>query len=124
MFARFEAMILDFADPFSEPGSPTGVAEEKGELSDRDMGREEELDQELSEEANYRETMRGVRSFMGWHQVPKFDIFLSSLNDNPFTRAQLTGKLPTDEWFPKKLEKLNITITEGYHQDVLKLLVY
>ena len=32
---------------------------------DRDLPREEAADQELSEEANYRETMRGIRSFMG-----------------------------------------------------------
>ena len=51
-------------DQCSEPGSPTGVTEEQGELSDRDIHREEELDQESSEEANYQETMRGVRSFI------------------------------------------------------------
>ena len=36
---------------------------------DRDLPR----DQELSEEASYRETMRGVRSFMGWHKIPEFE---------------------------------------------------
>ena len=44
----------------SEPGSPSGVSEEQGELSDRDTPKEEELDQELSEESNYWETMREV----------------------------------------------------------------
>ena len=28
------------------------------------------MDQDLSEDANYRETIRGVRSFMGWHHIP------------------------------------------------------
>ena len=43
---------------------------------DRDLTRDESADQELSEEANYRETIRGVRSFMGWHKVPEFEIVL------------------------------------------------
>ena len=45
---------------------------------------EDLTDQDLSEEANYRETIRGVRSFMGWHQMPDFDSASSSLDDNPF----------------------------------------
>ena len=46
---------------------------------------EDSPDQDLSEEANYRETIGGVRSFMGWHQIPDFDCASSSLDDNPFT---------------------------------------
>ena len=72
-----------------------------------------------SEEASYRETMRGVRSFMGWHKVPEFE-GVSSSDDNPFAGScvQPTGKvsvqLPVDNWLCKKMEKLNLTITEGY----------
>ena len=40
-------------------------------------------DKELSEEASYRETIRGVRSFMGWHKIPEFDR-VSSSDNNPF----------------------------------------
>ena len=37
-----------------------------------------DVDQELSAEQMYRETMCGVRSFMGWTQVPEFDcIFIT-----------------------------------------------
>ena len=86
---------------------------------DRELTREESTDQELSEEASYRETIRGVRSFMGWHKVPEFES-VSSSDDNPFagSRVQPTGKvsvrLPVDDWLCKKsLEKLNLTITEG-----------
>ena len=39
-------------DQFCEPGSPTGAIEEEGELSDRDIVKEGELDQEIGEEAN------------------------------------------------------------------------
>ena len=74
--------------------------------------------QELSEEASYREAIRG-ESFMGWHKVPEFDS-VSSSDDNPFagSHVQPTGKvsvkLPVDDWVCKKMEKLNLTITEGY----------
>ena len=85
----------------------------------RDLPREEAADQELSEEANYRETMRGIRSFMGWHKIPEFET-VSCSDDNPFTGARLqpTGKvsvkLPVDDWLCRKMGKLNLTITEGY----------
>ena len=69
-------------DQLSEPGSPAGTGEDQGELSDRDTHRDEELDQELSEEIHYLETMRGERSFMGWHQVPDFDTCSPNLDDN------------------------------------------
>ena len=85
----------------------------------RDLTRDESTDQEVSEEASYRETIRGVRSFMGWHKVPEFKS-VSSSGDNPFggSSVQPTGrvsvKLPVDDWLCKKMEKLNLTITEGY----------
>ena len=78
------------------------------------------LDQEISEEADYCETMRGVRSFIGWHQVPEFESSSLSLDGNPFagTNTQPMGKvlvkLLSDEWLCKKMGKLNIIITEGY----------
>ena len=86
---------------------------------DRELTRDESADQELSEEASYRETIRGMRSFMGWHKVPEFES-VSSSDDNPFagSRVQPTGKvsvkLPVDDWLCKKMEKLNLPITEGY----------
>ena len=69
---------------------------------DREHTRDESTDQELSEEASYRETIRGVRSFMGWHKVPEFES-VSSSDDNPFASfcVQPTGKvslkLPVDD---------------------------
>ena len=74
----------------------------------------------FSEDANYRETIRGVRSFMGWHQIPDFDSASSSLDDNPFagSRVKPTGKvsvkLPVDERLCWKFERLNVTVAEGY----------
>ena len=89
-----------------EPASPAS-ANAQGELP------EDSTDQDLSEDANYRETIRGVRSFMGWHQIPDFDSASSSLDDNPFasSRVKPTGKvsvkLPVDEWLCRKYERLN-----------------
>ena len=98
----------------SEPGSPAGD-DFRYDSPDRDVSG----DQELSDEASYRETMGGVRSFMGRHKIPEFDS-VSSSDDNPFpgSRVQPTGKvslkLPLDDWLCRKMEKLNINITEGY----------
>ena len=54
----------------SEPGSPVD-----GNVPDGspDLTRNKSADQELSEESTYRKTIRGVRSFMGWRQIPEFD---------------------------------------------------
>ena len=58
---------------------------EEGELSDIDEDVSlAEADQTLSEEQNYRETMSGVRSFMGGTHIPEVDSALSSSEDNPF----------------------------------------
>ena len=85
----------------------------------RDVPRDE-ADQEPTEEANYRETMRGVKSLMNWHKIPEFKTVSSAADDNPFAgaRVQPTGKvsvkLPVDNWLCRKMAKLNLTITEGY----------
>ena len=42
-----------------------------------------ETDQPSSEEQTYRETMSGIRSFMGWTHVPEMDSSNPS-DDNPF----------------------------------------
>ena len=62
---------------------------------DRDVPRDEAADQEPTEEANYRETMRGVRSFMNWHKIPEFETVSSAADDNPFAgaRVQPTSKV-------------------------------
>ena len=84
-----------------------------------DLSKNEAADQELSEESTYRETIRGMRSFMGWHQIPEFDS-VSSADNNPFAgfRAPPTGKvsvkLPVDDWLCRKMEKLNLTVAESY----------
>ena len=94
---------------------------EEGELSDQDPDATvTDPDQTLSEDQNYRETMRGIRSYMGWTDIPDIDTTTSTSDDNPFAgpRTQSTGKvsvkMPTDEWLCKKMGKLNLTLVEGY----------
>ena len=101
------------AEVDGEPGSPASI-NVQGELP------EDTTDQDLSEDANYRGTIRGVRSFMDWHQIPVYDSTSSSLDDNPFagSRVKPTGKvsvkLMVDEWLSRKFERLNVTLAQGY----------
>ena len=100
----------------SDPGLPVDGNVREGSP---DLSKNAAADQELSEESTYTETIRGVRSFMGWHQIPEFD-GVSSADNNPFagSRAPPTGKvsvkLPVDDWLCRKIEKLNLTVAEGY----------
>ena len=94
---------------------------EEGELSDQDPDvTATDPDQTLSEEQTYREMMRGIRSFMGWTHIPDMDTATSTSDDNPFEgpKIQPVGKvsvrIANDEWLCKKMDKLNLTLTEGY----------
>ena len=110
------------SDQFSDRAS--SVADE-GQISDIDstgLDHEEplEADQELTAEQTYRETLRGVRFFMAWNDIPEFDSSSSSQDDNPFTGSRgshtrkVSVKVPVDEWLCRKFEKLNISVQEGY----------
>ena len=95
---------------------PVELFVEEGDLSD-----DQEFDQELptSEEQTYRETMRGIRSFMGWSHVPDMDSSSPS-DDNPFAGpktpapCKISVQMPTEDWLCRKLAKLNLNMTEGY----------
>ena len=101
------------AELVGEPASPASIHDQS------DLP-ETTTDQDLSEDANYRQTIRGVRSFMGWHHIPDNDNSAASMDDNPFagSRVKRTCKvsvrLPVDEWLCRKMEKLNLTVAEGY----------
>ena len=95
---------------------PTGQTEE-GKLLDLELDVcVTDTDQASTEEQNYRETMRGVRSYMGWTHIPDIDANTSSAEDNPFAalKQQPVGKmslnLPTDDWLCRKMDGLNLTL--------------
>ena len=89
---------------------------EEGELSEDQNLIVTEPDQFLR---TYRETMRGIRSYMGWSNIPDMDS-TNTASDNPFSslKATVPGKvsvqMPMEDWLCRKLSKLNITLVEGY----------
>ena len=93
---------------------------EEGELSDEQDMTVTEPDQIPSAEQTYQETMRGIRSYMGWTNIPDVDSSNTASDDNPFSgpKVPVPGKvsvtMPTEDWLCKKLSKLNVTLTEGY----------
>ena len=64
--------------------------------------------------------MHGVRSYMGWSDIPNIDANTSSPDDNPFAAPKSTasGKSEcesTNRWLAvKKMDGLNLTLTQGY----------
>ena len=93
---------------------------EEGELSNDQELTINDTDQSLLEQHTYRETMRGIRSFMGSTHIPDIDSRATTSDDNPFAgpKLQIPGKvsvnLPTDEWLCWKMSKLNLTLVQGY----------
>ena len=66
-----------------------------------------------SEEQTYRETMKGMRSYMGWSDIPDLDS-ANTASDDSGPKTVTPGKVPTEDWLCKKIAKLNITLVEGY----------
>ena len=70
----------------------------------------------------YRETVHSVRSFMGWHHIPTFESDYSEpdKSNNPWKGKQprkptrISVAMPPDDWLCQKLERLNLTVAEGY----------
>ena len=109
----------------SEAGSmsdnpPLNLYTEEGELSEDQDQPVTDPDQPVSEEQNYRDTMQGIRSFMGWSHILEMDSTASTSDDNPFagpktvTPGKVSVKMPAEDWLCRKLAKLNLTLVEGY----------
>ena len=62
------------------------------------------MDRSLSEDQNYRETVRGVRTFMGWTHIPDLEYSPALWADNPWIGhgTQPVGKvsvlLAPEDW--------------------------
>ena len=127
------AMSASSQAAFQQPSSGSGPVTfrdvnpqetfEEGELSDAEESPDLETsdpDRVLSEDQNYRETVRGVRAFMGWTHIPDLEFSPQSRTDNPWAghRSQPVGKisvdLPPEDWLCRKLETLNLVLIEGY----------
>ena len=100
------------ADSLSSDRPALDIFPEEGELSEDQEGNLSDHDQSLSEEQSYRETMRGIRSYMGWNHIPDVDSSATTSGDNPFagpklhTPGKVSVNLPTDEWLCKKISLL------------------
>ena len=58
--------VIQTLESFSSDRPLVDLYPEEGELSDDHDLSFADPDQSLSEEQSYRETMRGIRSYMGW----------------------------------------------------------
>ena len=98
---------------------------EEGEVSEPELDDQPDSDagdrdKVLSEDQNYRETVRGVRAFMGWTHIPDLEYSPTSRTDNSWIghHSQPVGKvsvlLPPEDWLCKKLENMNLVLLEGY----------
>ena len=105
-------------DPTDRPRT-VRPADER-ELSDLEQDTTH-IDQAHSEEQTYRETITGIKSFMGWNtslmciKVPQIEMispFAGSLLQQPV--GKISVNMPTDDWLCKKLDKLNLTVVKGY----------
>ena len=83
---------------------PVDLYAEEGELSDDPDLNVMQPDQMPTEEQTYRETMRGIRSYMGCSDIPDIDSNNSASDDNPFsgpktaTPGKVSVQMPTEDW--------------------------
>ena len=100
------------------------------EVSDQEQDQNTADVDHAPEQQRYRETMSGIRSFMGWRHIPDVNIATSDANDNPFAgpKQRPVGKismnLPTDDWLCKKVDKFNLTLVEAIHPEAWKSVVW
>ena len=112
-----EPDFLDIDPPQSEASYSEDQVSDEGEISSDTLDRPEQ-----TEDMNYRETVRSIRSFMGWNHIPTFESDLSEpdKSNNPWKGklpkrpARISVAMPPDDWLCQKLEKLNTVVAEGY----------
>ena len=113
----------DYRDPPVHTVSDEELSEEDNSLAEEGEVLSGNLEkQEVTEDMTFRETVRSVRSFMGWDYIPVFESDLTEpdKSNNPWRGkhprkpARISIAMPPDDWLCQKLEKLNTTVAEGY----------
>ena len=112
-----EPDTLDIDPPPSEASYSEDQVSDEGEISSDTLDRPEQ-----TEDMNYGETVRSIRSFMGWNHIPTFESDLSEpdKSNNPWKGklpkrpSRISVAMPPDDWLCQKLEKLNKVVAEGY----------
>ena len=88
--SRMESSPSDSdSDSLSSDRSLLDIFPEEGELSENQEAYLSDHDQSLSEEQSYPETMRGIRSYMGWNHIPDIDSGATTSEDNLFAGPKL-----------------------------------
>ena len=112
-----------YRDPPVQDISDDGLSDEDNSLVEEGEVSSDNLEkQEQTEDMTFRETVRSVRSFMGWDYIPVFESDLAEpdKSNNPWRGkhprkpARISVAMPPDDWLCQKLEKLNTTVAEGY----------
>ena len=118
--ATAEEDIIELSPAYSDSESDMEVSSrEPLPLPAEAANIEGPLVEKPSDDQTYRETVRGVRCYMKWDQVPDFEASVVTEN-NPFAapRERPVGKvsiaLPIDDWLCKKLDRINLTLENGY----------
>ena len=104
-----------FASDYDALQATSDKESEEGEISDTEG-------QEKNEEMNYRETVRAVRTFLGFTHIPDFEASTGDYDrsDNPWKgkhprkSGKVSVELPADDLLCHKIEKLNTRAAEGY----------
>ena len=83
---QYTSTSASFApDSFAQPDPALSDGEPLPDRSDKESGEEGELSDtevtEKNEEMNYRETVRSVRSFLGWSHIPDFEASVSDTDN-------------------------------------------
>ena len=113
----------EYRDPPEHPVSDEDFSDEDNSLAEEGEVSSDNLErQEQTKDMTFCETVRSVRSFMGWDFIPVFESDLSEpdKSNNPWRGkhpskpARISVAMPPDDWLCQKLEKLNTTIAEGY----------
>ena len=80
--------------PLNRPERTVVLVEEREFSDDQDVTITDP-DQSLSEEQTYRETRRGIQSYMGWTHISDIDSSTATSDDNPFAgpKLQAPGKV-------------------------------
>ena len=126
-----EAFSETYPFSFTSPPEPDDVSFSEpqesfpaysGSVSESEENPEAMDKPEQTEELNYRETVRSVQLFMGWHHIPTFECDLSEPDKtnnplkgkNPKRPSRILVAMLPDDLLCQKLEQLNCTVAEGY----------
>ena len=113
----------EYRDPPVHTVSDEELSEEDNSLPEEGEVSSDNLEkQEQTEDMTFRETVRSVRSFMGWDFIPVFESDLTEpdKSNNPWRGkhprkpARISVAMPPDDWLCQKIEKLNTTVAEEY----------